>query len=1013
MELRDAPGRIQIAFTERVVLEGSSLRLDDSDGRPVPLGTLGVPKEGPGLAADIKGPLGGDVYLVRWVVLSEDGHSSSGEFRFGVDGPNGTPPKRAELLNATGGPADQSAASDGPVRIALRWLGLLGASLLVGGAVLLTRLRGRLTDEADEAVSSRWTALARPAWALTLVASIAAVLAAAGAGAGGMKLSVLLATSTGVLAVARLVGVVVAGVPGLFGGPGPRRDQFLGMAGGFFLGAEAVGGHITAMTSAWRFPAIVAQAAHLAAAAMWVGGLAVLVYGLARLSSAVRSAAWGAAVAAFRPVAAVSAAVVIATGVIASVREVEHRYFLLWSAYGRYLLGKWALVAAMLVLGVLAGRAFGRRRARTAATEARAGGLLRFEAVLGVTVLVFAATLAGVAQGRGQPLPAQKGSVLAGPAFANTVVGGGLFRIALSPAAPGRNRLIALQANPIEAATAGGVEPSAAAPGAEDKVSVELTCSCAAEPVKAELTRTAGAWRTDVDLPKAGVWRASLAIGEGRSLAPVAMRVATTDAPGAPPYEISSIGDLSGAAARRCRSFQLGLVLSLGFLNAKGGIGGRKVVVRAGDDAGDPERARQLAEEDRDTRLAVPCGRTAAVTAGILQRHMPVVVADALAPPVSGERVFRLAGDPYAEGWAAARTLARSGFVGRPDAPRRMAVVIEADDPGGERIVAGARAALALDPALAAEAEGTRPDSTADVEVVVRRHEPGTPLFPIVQEAVRGDLYTATFLAAEPVSLGAALDQLSDVEIVSNAAMLVASRSFDETFLRSSKVGRRGDVKVYGEVAPDSGDSLLYTRLVSTIFPGEQSTVDGLRGFMAGKAISAGLDKGTSTDSLVEHLKVLTLFSDGVVSGWSPAAPAAGSWRFLLFKGSFIPGGLIPGESPEPGRYFAEGGAWSRVATGNVGLCGPQLSVDGPPPPCEAAPRKMSRVRLDQFVETAEELIGLLFGEPGDLNPTGEGRELQHRGADELTLGHDGQTLSLVALGEAVELGASGAAEHD
>src|SRR5918999_1563482 len=255
VELRDSPGRIQIAFTERVVLEGSSLRLDDSDGRPVPLGTLGSPKEGPGLAADIKGALGGDVYQVHWAVLSEDGHSSSGEFRFGVDGPNGTPPRRAELLNATGGPADQAAASDGPGRIALRWLGLLGASLLVGGAVLFTRLRGRLEDEAEEAVASRWAALARPAWVLTLVASIAAVVAAAGAGAGGVRLSVLTATSTGLLAVARLLGVVVAGVPGLFGSAGPRRDQFLGMAGGFFLGAEAVGGHITAMTSAWRVPA--------------------------------------------------------------------------------------------------------------------------------------------------------------------------------------------------------------------------------------------------------------------------------------------------------------------------------------------------------------------------------------------------------------------------------------------------------------------------------------------------------------------------------------------------------------------------------------------------------------------------------------------------------------------------------------------------------------------------------------------------------------------------------------
>jgi methionine-rich copper-binding protein CopC/putative copper export protein len=950
--LRDPPSRIQIGFTERVVLEGSSLRLEDSENRPVTLGPLATPKEGPGLAADIKGALAGDVYRVRWTVLSEDGHSSSGEFRFGVNGPNNTPPRNVELLSATGGPADQSAASDGPARIALRWLGLFGASLLVGGAVLLARLRGRLDQEVAGVITARWTQLARLGFVLTLAGSIAAVVAAAGAGAGGGQLSIILATSTGGVALARLAGVLIAGVRGLLGRPGPGRDQFLGMAGAFFLGAEAVGGHITAVTSWVRFPAIVAQGAHLAAAAMWVGGLAVLAYAVGGVGAAARAAALRTAAASFRPLAMISAAVVILTGVIASVREVEHRYFLLWSSYGRFLLGKWALVAAMLVLGGLAGRALGgRRRPAPAAVIAErrrpVGGLLRTEAVLGVAVLVFAATLAGVAQGRGQPLPAQKGSVLAGPAFANAVVGGRLVRVALSPAAPGRNRLTALLANPVEAATAGGVERSAAAPGEQEAMSVSLACDCSSKPVKAELTRTAGAWRTDVDLPAAGVWRASLTIGSGSSLAPVALRVATGDAPGASPYEISSIGDLSGPAARRCRSFQLGFVLSLAFLNAKGGVDGRKVVVRSHDDAGDPAQARRLAEGDRGAALAVPCGSTAAVTAGILQRRMPVIVADALAPPVAGERIFRLSGDPYAEGWAAGRTVARSGFVGRPDAPRRMSVVVEGDDPGAERIVAGMKAALALDPTLAAEAEGTRPASTADVEVVVRTHAPGTPLFPVVQEAVNGDRYTATFLAAEPVALGAALDQLSDIEIVSNAALLVASRSFDETFLRSSKVGRRGDVKIYGEVAPDSGDSLLYTRLVSTIFPGEQSTVDGLRGFMAGKAIVAGLARGSSTDSLVKHLRFVNLNSpvaggpqDGVVSGWSPAAPTAGSWRFLLFKGSFIPAGLVPGRAPEAGRYFAEGGAWSRVATGNVGLCGPQLTVDGSPPECTALPKK-------------------------------------------------------------------------
>jgi putative copper export protein/methionine-rich copper-binding protein CopC len=948
--LANPPTRIQIGFTEPVVLEGSSLRLEDSDGRPVELGPVESPKEGPGLAADLRGPIGGDVYRVRWSVLSEDGHSSSGDFRFGVNGPNNAPPKNAELLNATGGPADQLPQSDGPLRIALRWLGLLGASMLVGGAVLLARLRGRVDDEEAAVLSRRWLQIARLGWGLTLAGSIAAVVAAAGAGTGGIQMSILLATSTGTVALARLAGVLLAGLPGLVGRPGPRRDQFLGMSGAFFLGAEAVGGHITAITSGWRFPAILAQGAHLAAAAMWVGGLAVLAWMVAAFAGPARPAVLRTAAMAFRPVAAISAAVVIATGVVASIRELEHRYFLVWSDYGRFLLGKWALVAAMLVLGVLVGRAVGRRRGRPGEASGPArpvGGLLRTEAVLGVGVLVFAATLAGVAQGRGQPLPAQRGSVLAGPAFANTVVGGGLVRVALSPAMPGRNRFTALLASTVEAAAAGGVQESAAAPGDQEAVSVSLVCDCAAEPVDAELTRTTGSWGADVELPEAGVWRASLKVGSGTALAPVALRVATGDGPGAPAYEISSIADLSGPAARRCRSFQLGLVLSLGFLNARGGIGGRKVVVRAADDGGDPARARELAESVGDTRLAAPCGPAAAATAGVLQERMPVVLADALTPPVAGERIFRLAADPYAEGWAAGRTVARTSSIAGPEAPRRIAVIVEGDDPGRDRIVAGLRAALALDPALAPEPEGQRPPSTADMEVVVRTHERGAPLFPLVQEAVNGRQYLATFLAAEPVALGAALDQLSDVEIVSNSSLLVASRSFDEGFLRSSRIGRRGDVKIFGEVAPDSGDSLLYTRLVSSIFPGEQSSVDGLRGFMAGKVITAGLAQGSSTAALVKNLRVTALLKskaqggpqDGIVSGWSPAAPAAGSWRFLLFKGSFIPGGLIPGRAAEAGRYFPEGGAWSRVQTGNVGLCGPQLTVDGPPPECSPVPK--------------------------------------------------------------------------
>jgi hypothetical protein len=103
---------------------------------------------------------------------------------------------------------------------------------------------------------------------------------------------------------------------------------------------------------------------------------------------------------------------------------------------------------------------------------------------------------------------------------------------------------------------------------------------------------------------------------------------------------------------------------------------------------------------------------------------------------------------------------------------------------------------------------------------------------------------------------------------------------------------------------------------------------------MAGKAIAEGLRGGADGGEISRRLQLLGFFSDGLASGWSPGAPAAGSWRFFSYKGSFIPSGLQPGEKPEPGRFFPEGGAWSRVVTANIGLCAPQTEFQGPPPPC-------------------------------------------------------------------------------
>ncbi|MGH9040430.1 MAG: ABC transporter substrate-binding protein, partial [Acidimicrobiia bacterium] len=404
--------------------------------------------------------------------------------------------------------------------------------------------------------------------------------------------------------------------------------------------------------------------------------------------------------------------------------------------------------------------------------------------------------------------------------------------------------------------------------------------------------------------------------------------------PGAPPVIVAAPADLSGPDARRCRSFQLGMVLALGFLNADGGVSGRKVVLEAVDDGGDPERARQVAEGLRDrAHLAAPCGKGSAAAGQAFGADLPVVVADPSTPPYEGSRVFRMAGDPYAEGWAVARTVIRNTFPVAPEAPRSIAVLSEAGDPTTERVIAGLEAGLALDPDVAEQVEGDRPSDSRGVKVVSLVHEQGAPLGPLVLTATRSADHVASFLRVDPDELAPALDSLAETEIDLTNAVIVPNRHFDEAFYRSSALGRRGGVIVLGEVAPDSEQSLVYTNLVLSIFSGERPTIDGLRGYVAGKAIVEGLKGGTSPGEIARRLRLVRFgqrleadtgeVSDGAVSGWSPAASSAGSWRFFLYRGNFIPMGLIPGDDPAPGRFFDEG-AWNRVITGNVGLCGPQ-----------------------------------------------------------------------------------------
>src|SRR5256885_257325 len=215
------------------------------------------------------------------------------------------------------------------------------------------------------------------------------------------------------------------------------------------------------------------------------------------------------------------------------------------------------LKAVLVALAALAG-AFAAWRARGGADPAPS--LLRFEAGAVVVVAAAASVLAALPQGRGQALPAQRGTLLAGPAFASALTSQGPAALTLAPARTGLNRLVASL-------------PSG--------THVRLACGCAPRAVDATLR--AGA--ATVRLPAAGQWYAYV---EGAT-APAALTVGVPRAPGAPPVEVVAAADLSGAggAGTRCRDLLAGLELAVGRLNALGGLdGGRKVALAAYDTGG-------------------------------------------------------------------------------------------------------------------------------------------------------------------------------------------------------------------------------------------------------------------------------------------------------------------------------------------------------------------------------------------------------------------------------------------
>jgi copper transport protein len=374
-----APAEVTLQFSEGVSLGAGYARVLGADGARIDAGAAEV--DGGTLTIPLPGDLVDGGYLVTYRVVSADSHPISGAYSFAVG--NG------ELVSTGTGGVDPTDAGVAAALPASRWLGFAGLALALGVPVLA------LLCWPGGWASDRLRRLA--VWGAVAVAVGAAVTfllqGPYAAGTGMTSLldpSLLRATAgsgNGWALLARLVLAVVLLVvlrPVWRGGVPPSRGQ-VGAAGVVAAGlvvSTATVGHPVA--GPWPGLAVVVTGVHVAAMAVWVGGLVGLLAVLLRPSTAPGDLAT--TLPRFSRLAFGAVVALVVSGTVQTVREVAEPVALVSTTYGWVLVAKLVLVAVVLGaagvsrvwvqqrLGVRRSRPVGRRSLTAHAFAAPAAG---------------------------------------------------------------------------------------------------------------------------------------------------------------------------------------------------------------------------------------------------------------------------------------------------------------------------------------------------------------------------------------------------------------------------------------------------------------------------------------------------------------------------------------------------------------------------------------------------------------------------------------------------------------
>ncbi len=390
--LPQSPDELRLVFSEPLEAGLSSLDVYGQDGKPLIDHGGEIDPADPYALVVARPDLPDGVFSLTWRSLSSaDGHSAEGFFTFGVG--------NVVVQGATSGGSGHVEAD--PLTLVGRWLTYLGLLLALGVAVfhwLVIR---------DGAMPTRLVRLLAAGLGVAAVATaVSALLAATRTDAAT---EYLFASRNGLLQVARTT-VAAAGAVALVLVPARVAGGVAAAVGVAGIALLVVAGHASALPG----PApLLAGMAHVAAAALWIGGLVGLLTFHVRPALMVRGRvpSMRSVVPRFSAMALVAIGMVALTGVYAA--WVQTGSLLpLDSDYGRALVVKSVIALAAFGLGGLSYFDGGRMHAWLAAFRTR----LSVESAAAIAVLAVTAVLATTPPGEARgvaitPIPDAFGSV--------------------------------------------------------------------------------------------------------------------------------------------------------------------------------------------------------------------------------------------------------------------------------------------------------------------------------------------------------------------------------------------------------------------------------------------------------------------------------------------------------------------------------------------------------------------------------------------------------------------------